>query len=245
MPIHEWTRVDPGGFHHFHQAWTIEIANALNAGGLPRDYFALAEQIVSGPIPDVVTLKRRGDPFDAAEPGGVAVADAPPQARFVTSAEIDRYVRQANRLVISHRLGQVVAVVEIVSPGNKSSRHALQSFVEKAESLLRGGVHLLVVDLFPPSPRDPQGIHKAIWDAICDEPFELPADKRLTAAAYRAAPTQTAYVEPLAVGDSLPPLPIFLSPDTYVPAPLEPTYQATWSKCPAVLREAVDGDGSS
>jgi len=240
MPIHDWSRVDAGIFHHFHQAWTMEITNALNGGLLPRGYFAMAEQIVSGPIPDVVTLSQRETRAGpSGSEGGVAVAEAPPRARFVASAELDLYTRKANRIAIKHRLGQVVAVIEVVSPGNKGSRHALRSFVEKAEELLRQGIHLLVVDLFPPSPRDPQGIHKAIWDAICDEPFELPADKPLTVAAYSAAEPVTAYVEPLAVGDALPGLPIFLDPDTYVPAPLETTYEATWEKCPEPVKEAV------
>lgn len=146
---------------------------------------------------------------------------------------------KANRIVIKHRLGDVVAVIEIVSPGNKNSQHALRSFVWKAVELLRNGINLLIVDLFPPSSRDPQGIHKAIWDEINDEPFELPADKPLTVVAYRAAVPQTAYIEPVAVGDPLPALPIFLNPDTYVPAPLEATYETTWAKCPDVLKEAV------
>ena len=47
MPIHNWTRVDPGIFHHFHQAWTVEICTALNNGALPPDFFALIEQITS------------------------------------------------------------------------------------------------------------------------------------------------------------------------------------------------------
>lgn len=241
MPIHDWTRVEPGIFHDFHQAWTIEIRNALNAGGLPPEYFAMAEPIVGGPIPDVFTLQRRTIRADRKQPtGGVAVAEAPPRARFVTSAEPDRYAGRANRITIKHQLGRVVAVIEVVSPGNKSSQHALRSFVEKAEELLREGINLLVVDLFPPSPRDPQGIHKAIWDAICVEPFEPPPDKPLTVAAYSAGELKTAYVEPVAVGDPLPGLPIFLDPRVYVPAPLEATYQTTWEKCPAVLREAIE-----
>ena len=104
---------------------------------------------------------------------------------------------------------------------------------------------MLVVDLFPPSPRDPQGIHKAIWDEICDEPFELPRDKPLTVAAYSAELPNTAYVEPVAVGDRLPDLPIFLEPGTYVPAPLEATYQTTWAKCPEVVREEVERLGQT
>jgi len=244
MPIYDWSNVDPGVFHDFHQAWTIEIRNALNGGGLPPGFFALAEQIISGPIPDVVTLQRQTKPKGGGERGGgMAVADAPPLARFVTSAEADAYAGNANRITIRHRLGRVVAVIEFVSPGNKSSQHALRSFVERACELLRGGIHLLIVDLFPPSKRDPQGIHKAIWDEIYEEPFELPPEKPLTVAAYQAGTPTTAYVEPVGVGDPLPALPIFLERGIYVPAPLEPTYQSTWTKCPEPVRELVENGG--
>jgi hypothetical protein len=241
MPIHDWSRVDPGTFHDFHQAWTIEIRNALNAGGLPPGFFAMAEQIVGGPIPDVVTLKRRLTPSGPRPPaGGIAVSDAPPRARFVTSAQPDLYARKANRIAIKHRLGQVVAVIEVLSPGNKSSQHAFRSFVEKAVELLGQGIHLLLVDLFPPFPRDPEGIHKAIWDEIREEPFQLPPDKPLTVVAYCAGEPKTAYVEPVAVCDPLPELPIFLDPGAYVPAPLETTYQATWAECPDAIKEEVE-----
>jgi hypothetical protein len=244
MPIHDWSRVEAGIFHHFHQGWTMELANALNAGALPSGFFAMAEQVVGGPIPDVVTLKRRAQEKDRPDEGGVAVADAPPRARFIASAEVDLYAARANRIAIKHHLGQVVAIMEIISPGNKSTQHALRTFVLKAAELLRQNINLLVVDLFPPGARDPQGIHKAIWDEIVEQPFELPRDKPLTAAAYCAGPPQTAYVEPIAIGDELPSLPIFLDSASYVPAPLETTYQATWLKCPDVLKEAVTRIGN-
>jgi hypothetical protein len=168
------------------------------------------------------------------------VAAAPPKARFIASAPLDPYVRKANTIAIRHRLGRVVAVNEVVSPGNKSSHHALRSFVTKSEELLREGINLLVVDLFPPSRCDPQGIHKAIWDAVADEEFALPPDKPLTAVAYAATPPITAYVEPMAVGDRLPSMPVFLEWGIYVPAPLEEAYQATWSKLPDPVREYVE-----
>jgi hypothetical protein len=239
MPIHDWSRVEAGIFHHFHQAWTIEISDALNGGGLPPDYFAMAEQIVSGPIPDVVTLQRRRQSRPAPPGGGVVVTETPPQARFVMSAPVDRYGDKANRILIKHSLGHVVAVIEIVSPGNKNSINAIRSFVDKAERLIRQGVNLLVVDLFPPSVRNPQGLHREIWSQFEEEPFELPSDKPLTIAAYAAAEPCTAYVEPVAVGDALPGLPIFLDAERYVPAPLEKTYQSTWDKCPDAIQEVV------
>ena len=93
---------------------------------------------------------------------------------------------------------------------------------------------------FHPSRRDPQGIHKVIWDRILDEPFELPPDKPLTVVAYRADAETVAYVEPVAVGDSLPDMPLFLAPDRYVPCPLEATYQTAWAQFPEPLKGPLE-----
>src|SRR5207253_97972 len=192
---------------------------------LPPDYFALREQSIQGPVPDVLTLKLSSGRDESNGTGsGLAVAVAPPRARVVRRAEERIYVRKADRIAVRHRHGHIVAVVEIVSPGNKASTYALRTFVEKTSNLIAEGVHLLVIDLFPPSKRDPQGIHKAIWDEFTDEDFTLPADKPLIVAAYDAGPPLAAYVEPIAVGDLLPDMPLFLKPDYYVPAPLEATY---------------------
>ena len=74
MPIHEWT-ASAGTFHDFHQGWTIEIRNRLNSGVLPDGYYAMADQRVSGPEPDIVALRLRGP-----EPtGGLVVAETPPR----------------------------------------------------------------------------------------------------------------------------------------------------------------------
>jgi hypothetical protein len=243
MPIHDWTLVEAGLFHDFHQTWIIEIRNALNTRILPDGYFALAEQSVKGPIPDVLTLKFEsdGEIADDAE-GGVAVATAPPRTKFVHHAEPDLYAHKANRITVrhKHRRGQIIAVVEVVSPGNKNSTNALRSFVEKSVELLHQGIHLLIIDLFPPSKRDPAGIHKAIWDEINEEPFSLPAKKPLTLAAYSAGYPTTAYIEPVAVGDSLPDMALFLTPDHYVPTPLEETYRAAWAVFPKALKPELE-----
>jgi hypothetical protein len=238
MPIHDWTRVRPNRFHDFHQTWTIVICDSLNRGGLPPGWFAMIEQKTAVPEPDVVALDLppRGAPPSA----GVAVDVQPPKARFVTRLETDGYARKANRITVRHPDGDVVAVLEIVSPGNKSSRDAVRAFARKAGEFLRAGVHLLIVDLFPPSRRDPQGIHKVIWDRFCDEPFTLPPDKPLTLAAYTTGREMVAYVEPVAVGDPLPDMPIFLTAASYVPCPLETTYQTAWEQFPAPLRGPLE-----
>jgi hypothetical protein len=237
MPIHDWTRLEPGDFHHFHQRWISAIADSLNSGLLPPEYMALAEQVTGRPIPDVVALHTRAPTGD---PGGIAVATVPPTARVIAKFEKINYAKRADRVVIRHGREEVVAIVEIVSPGTKDSHSALRTFVEKAADTLNQGVNLLVVDLFPPTRRDPQGIHKAISDEFGDEPFEALPGKPLTVASYIGGDLPTAYVDSVGVGDPLPSLPIFLSETRYIPAPLEATYLQAWAVFPALLKELID-----
>ena len=96
MPIHDWTRVRVNRFHDFHQSWTIAIRNALNAGRLPPGYFAMIEQKAGRTEADVIT--RDLSPPPASPSPGVAVAEAPPKARFVTRSEAARYAPKANRI---------------------------------------------------------------------------------------------------------------------------------------------------
>lgn len=241
MPIHDWTRVDAGLFHDFHQGWTVALSNALNTGALPPDYFALVDQRIHSPIVDVLTLQLSGDETEPNRgPSGLAVATAPPPARLIQRKEAEIYAARANRVIVHHRHGNVVAVIEIVSPGNKGSRAEFRAFVEKSVELLRQGIHLLVIDLFPPGPRDPHGIHKAIWDEFEEVDMELPPDKPLTLASYDAGPLHVAYVDFVAVGDALPDRPLFLQPELYVLAPLEATYQATWETFPNALKPLLE-----
>lgn len=243
MPMHDWTRVKAGTYHNFHYRWVAAIMDRLNAGLLPGDYFAMAEQIIGRPEADVVTLQRGPRPkLPLVTRGGVAIAPARPKTRFIQPIPPDqeRYAFKAHQVVIHHELGEVVAVIEIVSPGNKDRRNALQNFVFKALDLLRQQVNLLIVDPFPPGPHDPNGIHASIWSELIDLPFELPPDKRLTLAAYQAEPIKTAYVETIAVGDRLPDMPLFLHGEFGIDMPLEETYQTTWNVLPSEIRQLLE-----
>jgi hypothetical protein len=251
MPIHDWTRVDAGIFHHFHHDWITAISRALNSGILPSEYYALAEQIAGGLGPDVLTLETvprqppaptGNGPANAAPraQGGIALATQPPRVRFTAATEPERYARKLKTIAIRHVSGdRVVAMIEIVSPGNKASRHALRAFVDKTIELLDAGIHLLVIDLFPPGPRDPQGLHGAVWSEMADDAFMLPPDKPLTLVAYEAADMTRAYIEPVAVGDVLPEMPLFLEAELYVPVPLEATCQVAFEGVPRRWREVL------
>ena len=109
-----------------------------------------------------------------------------------------------------------------------------------AVELLDAGIHLLVVDLFPPGPRDPQGIHSAIWSEIMENDFQLPPDEPLTLVAYSSGEVKQAFIEPVAAGEELPDMPLFLEPDLYVPAPLETTYKSAFDAVPKRWQEELE-----
>ena len=239
MPLHDWTRVPSGLFHDFHQSWSIRIKDALNSSRLPKGVAALVEQR-SGPLEaDVLAIEGRGKKPLLEERGGVSVMERP-ATRIVRRTTKEIYSGRANRVVLKHHLGRILAVIEIISPGNKDSRAALRDLLDKTIEFLKAGVHVLVVDLFPPTARDPFGIHKVIWDEFEEEPFAMPAGKDRILASYETGSERAAYIEPVGIGDSLPEMPLFLSNRIHVMVPLESTYTATWEASPEELRVAVE-----
>ncbi|MBI2806015.1 MAG: DUF4058 family protein [Planctomycetes bacterium] len=242
MPIHDWTRVYAGLFHDFHQSWSIFIKNAMNAGLLPKGLTALVEQKVSTKETDVLTVDQLADGEADRGSGGTLLTMTAPATRIVRKSSKEFYSDLANRIVVKHQLGRTVAIVEIVSPGNKDSKRAFREFVEKSVAFIRAGVHVLVVDLFPPTKRDPFGVHRAIWDEFEDEDvlFEFPPGKDRTLASYDAGREKAAYVEPIALGEALPDMPLFLFEGHYIKVPLEAAYQTAWSFLPRELQVIVE-----
>jgi hypothetical protein len=236
MPIHDWTRVPAGTWHAFHLAWIAALQETLNNGLLPAGYYALAEQVVRPMVPDVLLLERH-DPPDSA--GGVAVASVPSRARL--KATTSAYIRRQRQIAIRHVSDdKTIALIELVSPGNKSSIGAMQAFLDKAVRSLDSGIHLLIVDLFPPGARDPQGIHAAIWSELGEVADAMPLDEPLTLAAYASGPQVEANVEPTAVGRALIEMPLFLTPAEYVNVPLEPTYETGFRGLPQHVKRTLE-----
>ncbi|WP_020472494.1 DUF4058 family protein [Zavarzinella formosa] len=231
MPMHDWTRVEAGIYHDFHHAWIFEIKRSLNNGLLPEDYYALAEQHAAGFGPDVLTLQDV-DPLASASSGGVIAAPKPITSHYAETATAF-YRRKKSSVVVRHVSGdRIVAMIEVISPGNKSTQNALNALVTKAGELLEHQIHLLLLDPFPPGRRDPNGIHAVIWSMVDDKPFALPADKPLTLVSYECDDITRAYIETIAVGDPLPEMPLYLEPHGYVSIPLEATYQSAWDTVP-------------
>ena len=246
MPIHDWTRVDAGTFHAFHHNWITKINDALNLGLLPKGFYVMPEQRAAEFVPDVLALEFSGqldggsDDFESSfgsadESGGGGGATATmPQARveLVESLEdAELYASLRRTLVVRHVSGdRIVALIELVSPGNKSSTRRLAEFVEKARESLNLGLNLLIVDLFPPTARDPHGLHEHIWSS--SQGFTPTPEEPLLLASYRAGKVRKAYLEPTAVGASLKPMPLFLRKELFVNVPLNTTYDAAFAGMP-------------
>jgi len=135
---------------------------------------------------------------------------------------------------------RLVAMLEIMSPGNKDSTRAFKDFLNKAFFLLEERIHLLIIDPFPPGKRDPQGIHAAIWDEADESAFQLPPGKPLTLVSYECDLTTRAYVETVGVGDPLPDMPLFLEPEENLMVPLEATYSAAFAVMPQRWRKVIE-----
>lgn len=227
MGVHDWTRVDAGIFHAFHLSWIMGLTKALNDGLLPSEFYAFPERQWAGRA-------------SSGETGDALLVN---RHRLIPTSEIDtEFYRRKQDLIAVRRLDDdsLAAMIQIISPGNKASRSAFQSLIQKAGQALDQSVHLLLIDLFPPGPRDPHGVHAAVWDEIAGQEYCGPAAKPLTLAAYETALTIRAYVQPIAVGDSIPEMPVFLEPNAFVMAPLEATYQSAFAAMPLRWRRVLD-----
>jgi Protein of unknown function (DUF4058) len=246
MTVHDWSRVYDGAFHAFHLGWIAQLQIALNQGLLPPDYYAMAEQVAGPAVADVLTLQTANNGHAegwSGEPiaGATAVALAPPRVADRETLDRDIYTKLQRAIVIHHTSDdRIIALIEILSAGNKASNREFHAFLGKAAEALERGYHLLLIDLQPTTARDPDGIHAAIWGEFGGNAKPASPDKPLTLVAYGAGPPKEAYVQRMLFGESLIDMPLFLAPGWYVDVPLEATYQAAWRGVPRRVRELLE-----
>ena len=141
MPVHDWTRVDAGTFHAFHTSWISDLMEALNAGLLPKGYYALSEQVATRMQTDVLTLPAptrnlpRGDPVT----GGVAVAE-----RHPTSSSACAPIPSASRAAPRSAAGTWSFATSVVirsslwsrssHPRTRTARHTSATWPERSSA---------------------------------------------------------------------------------------------------------------
>ena len=243
MPVHNWAQVSDGAFHDFHYSWVLEIKRALKRGLLPEGYYVMAEQLGGDlGVPDVLTLQATTakPPTECRLSGTVTLTETPPRVHTRSTIARDPYARRQRTLVIRHTSDdRIVAMIEVLSAGNKSSRHAFRSFLGKAIAALDGGIHLLLIDIHPPGPRDPQGIHGALLNEIGTENYALDGAHPLTSVAYVGGTVIEAFVAHFSIAEQIPQMPLFLTNENYVQVPLEACYMAAWEDVPECYQRVL------
>jgi hypothetical protein len=122
---------------------------------------------------------------------------------------------------------QLAGAVELVSPANKDRPLHRDAFVSKCVTYLQAGVGLVLVDVVTERPTD---LHREVLVRLgVDEPREEPV---LTGSAYRPVERDgtrwlDVWREPIAVGQPLPTLPLWLRGGLCLPVELEATYERT------------------
>lgn len=250
MAIHDWTRIFAGGFHHFHQAWVLRISDQLNRSILPDGYFAAAEQASGASYPDVVALEMdvqepgNSDEFESTvlkQSGGVTVADAPPRVRFTFDSEVVQYAEKADRIAIRNVNGnKTVAIIEVISPGNKHSGLAFNKFREEVHFLIERGIQILIIDLFPPGTFDPEGIARGLQIESESLVPRTTNDEPLSFISLRVSDHVSGFVEFGCVGKDVPTMPLFLNSERYVNVPLNDSYAEAWTSFPRPWQKLLE-----
>ncbi len=242
MPMHDWTKVDAGIFHDFHQEWTIRLSRVLNQSLLPADHYAL---LMMARTPTPVEVDECEEPH--IRYAGTAVRERPESACPLLS-DATHYGRIKNRVSIRRTSDdRIVSLIDVVCPGNKKGRIVFRRYVDELAESLEKGIHLLVLDPIPPHVHDPAGIHAAFIRELDGSDFSLPVDKPLTFVSYEAVSNgdPMAVVKHLAIGDELPEMPVFFETNGCVMLPLEETYRSALEAVPKRWRDVIAGDARS
>lgn len=218
----------------FHSRWATAIADDLNRR-LPRRFLAEAPfTLGSSAAVDVAETDDSPGMNGAASPhhasGGVAVAVepityTPPPATVVMPANFPEEVLVEIRDLDHAR--RVLAVVELVSPGNKDDDRAKEQFAGKCLSYLSKGLGLVVIDIVTERLAN---LHNALVRlGAQDDRFLMPDDPPIYACAYRPVHRKKndavdMWLRSLGVGLPLPELPLALKGYGCVRLDLEATY---------------------
>jgi hypothetical protein len=204
-------------WHAFHNSWATYLSSQLNAL-LPEGYFAEAN-VQFGVEIDVAAFEEH-----PATPPQAVWTPPPPLGSF--PLELPAAVVEVG--VFSRSGGPVLAgAVELVSPANKDRPAHREALVSKCAAYLQSGVGLVLVDVVTDRSGD---LHRELLARVgSGDPGPGPL---LSGSAYRpvdrdGAPALDVWREPLAVGQHLPTLPLWLRGGLCLPVELEATYQRT------------------
>ncbi len=214
----------------FHGAWAAAIARLLNQGVLPPGYYAVPLVDRDGPIEiDVAALREH----EAAAPAdGVATTQtwAPPAPGLAVAVELPAAEAVEVQVFADDGDPRLTAAIELLSPRNKDRPQARQAFAVKCVGYLQQGSSVVIVDTVTTRRAD---INTEILSLLDVDGGAGVTTSSLCAVSYRAIGREEEtqqlqlWPAPLALGQSLPTLPLWIASDLSVPLDLEASYQAT------------------
>lgn len=234
MPLRDHFRSPVNDTHSWdevHGGWPMEIVRDLTtilpAGfrAAPKVHLGSAFEVDVGSY-DLDTR----DPDALPDSGGGVATQTALSPTLTVAAELADQDEYEVRLYDTERGRQLVAAIEIVSPSNKDRPGTREVFVGKVTALLQQGVCVSLVDLV--SVRQANLYTELLARLGRGDPALAPAPPHLYAVTLRTRKVKRrllldAWFYPMTVGQPLPALPLWLSPDLRVMLPLEPSYQET------------------
>ena len=224
-PLHGPRRWE--GFHH---AWATVIAQHLNQQVLPPNYFAEPEISVGPELEiDVATLELNRP--SGRNNGAATAIWSPPRPAMAVKADFSRLDTYEIRVYQDLGGAQLRAAIELISPANKDRAGSGRTFAAKCAGYLQHGIAVVMVDIVTSRTAN---LHQELFETleVKSRRASWKSPTGLYAVAYRAvtvrkAPRVEVWPEPLALGQVLPVMPLWLSLDVSVPVRLEESYQAT------------------
>jgi len=222
---------DTHSWDELHGGWPMEIVRHLNAI-LPVGFRSGPKVYLGSPFEvDVSTydLDSR-DPDMKPTSGGTATLTAL-SPTLTVEAELSEQDEYEVRIYDTERGRQLVAAIEIVSPSNKDRPAARTAFLGKIVSMLQQGVCVSLVD--PVSVRHTNFYAELLNllgrtdPSLATPPPHLYAVTLRTRKPPKRKTLLDAWFSPMIIGQPLPTLPIWLTPDLHVMLPLETSYEET------------------
>jgi hypothetical protein len=170
----------------FHSSWATRLADALTERWLPPNYIA-EEHVHFGPSVeiDVATFERDSSASLAEGSGTVAAVETrvwtPSPADGVLAAVFPETFEV--RVLCTDTGPQLVAAIELISPGNKDRPSERRAFAVKCASYLYQGVSVIIVDIVTHRRANLHNEILGLMDGA--ESLQLTDESNLYAVAYR------------------------------------------------------------
>jgi hypothetical protein len=213
----------------FHSHWASILTNQLNGGLLPPEYVAAPHVKMGSELEiDVGTFELFAG---NGKNGGTATAVYAPSQPALSIPIAFPALDLFEILIRPEGSARLAAAIEFMSPANKDRPANRKAFAVKCASYLQEGAALIVIDIVT----NRTGYFLLDILAVLAEPASggPPNIDPLYALACRAAAARDeqarleVWPEKLALGQSLPTLPLWLAPNAVIGVPFQESYAET------------------